>query len=197
MDGVENWAMAVSFPQWPISQHCKAWRKLYRKRSIANGARIALPNPLQLFEVIGRKFWGHGKERKTSFVFASRCCLCGECYSFNVPERFRSLVRTCPEHRRMKPRADKQSPEAARASYKPETPLRDMILGELAECACVAPTMPLAAFLGHCVDMIEPPAQGQRDTRRQRVKAAIAALDKAGAWPDGARLDGNLLIFTS
>lgn len=189
--------------EWPIKRHLEAWRKAHKgkARRVKIGDFLILPpsnqSAAQRFTVssIFFRYPLQGKKRKMHITWSSHCAVCGAPYDFYKVITSRSLVRTCPAHRGHKPRhAIPRPPKPAKAPYKPETPLRDMVLACLADCALVAPQMALRDFLAYCVDQMIPPAEG-RDTRKQCALGALRLAERRGAIPQGVELGDNVLNF--
>jgi hypothetical protein len=180
--------------------HLESWRKSHKGKKIKPGEILTLPpskhcdaQTFTVKDVIPRYLKGKTICR-AHVVWTSTCCICQAPFQFYKILTSRSLVRTCPLHRGLKPKHTLPKPPTA--PYKPETPLRDTLVACLADCACTSPTIDLTAFVEYCMSMMEPPETG-RDTRRQCVVACLRRMDRRGAWPHGVTLRGNLLNFAS
>lgn len=197
MDNVISDCMiaVAMFPDWTIAQHCRAWRKLHR-RKVAKGLRIALPRPVQVFEVAGVMHYGISKERKrakaTSYYFQSHCVVCGSAYRTKVDKRFTAITRTCEAHRGT---LDRRKPKPARVIRERRNPALDAILHELALAADSGASIALGDMLARCAMHMAPPAPGKRDTRRQRLARTIARVSADDCWPVGIAFDGLQFLF--
>lgn len=183
------------FPDWTVEQHCRAWRKLHR-RKVKKGLRIALPRPVQVFEVTGVMHYGIDRERKrakaTAYYFKSDCVICGRPYGTKVHKRFIALTRTCEAHRGT---LDRRKPKPAKEIRERRNPALDAILAELALAADSTASIAYGDMLARCVKRMAPPAPGKRDTRRQRIARTIAQVSADDCWPIGIAFDGLQFVF--
>lgn len=171
------------FPDWPLKHHLRAWWHQRKKQPIEKGDMFTAPDG-QRFKVIGKKFWRYAnrKKPKVSIIWESRCKLCGERYSFNVPTNARSLVRTCEAHRR-----------TGKPSHK--SPLRDSVLATLEALSMTHDAISHDSTIAACIAAL--PRGTGRDTRRQRVVRCLQELIDKRELPDGVTVGELQFVFAS
>lgn len=164
--------LATAFPLWGLKHHLQAWRFEHKRKLIPDGAAFTAPDG-QRFVVAGRRFFRRiGRKRPViHIVWQSSCRICAAPYTFNVPFRAASLVRTCEAHR------------GASGALR-RSPLRDAVLGEL-DAAALLGGASHEAIIARCIARLAPCPVGQRDTRRQRVVRCLQELVDTGALPVG------------
>lgn len=177
---------------WKVIDYCKAWR-IEHKGRVALGTTLHLPG--QYFTVVQKLFWRftNRKKPKVSLVWESRCMICGASYRFNLPRRgFTSMVRTCEAHRG-KFRASRSRLKPAPKRLGPKPSLQPALGAALEALSLTYSQLDRSALLDLLAPLATPSAG--RDTRRQRVAAALQAMHDNGSLPICASLTETGIIF--
>ena len=158
----------------------RAW--IYKHKGKANratrGESLVLPDTLQRFTFLSKRFIRVNGLLKVLNVWQSDCQLCGARYIFAKDLKTTSLFRTCPTHRGQWRAPHK--PKPTRIIQERATPIRDAIAATLSAFALLGPSAPLGDVISAACDKL-PYDQARRDTRWQRVSRALQRMVDQGA----------------
>lgn len=131
----------------------------------------------QFFEVVRLQWTGvKGSKRKSYFIiFSSECVVCGKAYQTKAHRDFKTLTRTCPDHRRKGREAARPALLNAEGRVVPYPKSSARVIRETVELfKLIGDKVKVRDMVDYAAERMPPPREGERDTRTQRAKRALS-----------------------